>query len=470
LAASIPPAVASGAHVVAADVPDPVHIYGIDFSGGGLGLLEPLPNVGAVIDGSDEERIARLLRWLRGVADERSARYSAAKTPTLSEYRAVSGKLNEPRILVLVDGMTAFRSSYDATNEKIATFAVFQQLLMDGRGIGINFAVSADRANALPTSLAAAFQRKVVLRQSDVDGYANFNLPKDVLTPTSPAGRAIQVGQAQELQLAILGQSVNVGDQSRTIEQLAEYLAAAAGAAAASALEPYRIKSLPAVVPAATMPSSIAGQPVLGVADATLAPVGFDPHGLAMMWGGHGTGRTESLVWFARSLRAWKPDLPMVFLSPKRSSLSTLDLWTNAATTVDTSQQLLERLKEIVTQDNPSDDPQVAVFVANYPDFVSSKVESLMLEVVKGCRANSHFLMAEGESATWNNVLSSMVSEIKGGRTGLMLSPDSMDGESVLRTALPRFRKVEEPPGRGWWIQGGRAIKVQVPLVEGLSA
>jgi S-DNA-T family DNA segregation ATPase FtsK/SpoIIIE len=168
-------------------------------------------------------------------------------------------------------------------------------------------------------------------------------------------------------------------------------------------------------------------------------------------------------------LRAWKTDLPLVFLSPKRSALAGLELWARSATTIDASRELLEWLKEIVTQDNQSDDPQVAVFVADYPEYISSKAEQLLVDVVKACRTNGHFLMAEGESAAWQGGLSSLLSEIKGNRTGLMLAPDSTDGDSVLRTSLPRFRKAEEPPGRGWWVQAGKATKVQIPFVKGAA-
>lgn len=436
-----------------------VHTYGIDFGGGGLSLLEPLPGVGAIIDGGDDERVARLFRWLRETADARAATYSGAKASTITEYRRISGNHQEPRILVLIDGLGAFKTAYEGSVDKAAILQLFQQLLVDGRGVGIHFAVTADRPAAIPASLATAFQRKVVLRQTDDDGYRYLDLPRDVLSPTSPPGRAMQVGKPQELQLVILGDNVNVAAQSRMIEQLGEFLRGL------DTPQPVRIGSLSAEIPAATMPSHVNGRPVLGVADETLEPVGFVPTGAALVWGPMQSGRTNAVKWFGTSLRRWRPDLPIVHLAPKRSPLSTLELWSMSAVGLDSCEKLLERIKTIVAEENATGEPQVALVIESYPEFVSSKVESLLAEVVKGCRANDHFVLAEGESSTWNSSWP-LLMEIRNARTGLLLQPESSDGDTVVRTSLPRFKKGDPPPGRGFWVYGGRSVKVQVPRVD----
>ena len=79
----------------------PVHVYGIDFTGSGLASLEVMPNVGSIVPGGDDERVARLLRMLSTVVNERADRYGAANASSLPEYRELSGKAREPRILVL---------------------------------------------------------------------------------------------------------------------------------------------------------------------------------------------------------------------------------------------------------------------------------------------------------------------------------------------------------------------------------
>jgi S-DNA-T family DNA segregation ATPase FtsK/SpoIIIE len=436
-----------------------VHLYGIDFAGGGLSLLEPLPNVGSLIDGGDEERVARLFRWLRGLVDERAARYAAAKAPTILEYRRISGNPAEPRILVLIDGFAAFRTEYESSTERAAIFAIFQQLLVDGRGVGVHFAVTAERPAAISTSLASSFQRKVVLRQTDDDGYRYFELPRDVLSPASPPGRAIQVGRPYELQLAILGDNINVAAQSRMIEQLAEWLRTV------EQPRPLPIRSLGTEIRPADLPEVVAEQPVLGVADTSLAPIGFNPSGAFLVWGPVQSGRTNAMAWFGESLLRWKPDLPLVHLASRRSPLSDLELWSASAAGADAVRPVVERLLEVTSGQSDDGLPLVAVLVEGYPDFLSGPVESQLTELVRNCRNNGHLLIAEGEASGWNSSWP-MLSEVKNARTGLLLNPDPVDGDMVLRTGLPRFRKGDPIPGRGWWIAAGKAAKVQLPWVD----
>lgn len=436
-----------------------VHVYGLDFAGGGLGLLETLPNVGAIIDGGDDERIARLFRFLRTVADERQATYSALRAPTLTEYRTLSGRASEPRILVLIDGMGTFKTEYEGSSERQAVFGLFQQLLVDGRGVGIHFAVAAERPAAIPTSMTTSFQRKVVLRQTDDDGYRFLDLPRDVLTPASPPGRAMQADEPKELQLAILGDNTNVAAQARMVEAMGTYMRTL------DLVPVLPIRSLPTQVRADEMPPTVTGKPVLGLADETLEPIGFTPGGAIMIWGPMQSGRTNALHWMARSLRNWDAGLPIVHLSARRSPLAGLDLWSMSATGWDACGKLLDRLKQVTSEEAPEGHPLVALLIEGYPEFLSSSVENTLAEVVRNCRTNGHLVIAEGESSTWNSSWP-LLTEVRNARTGLMLQPDYLDGESVLRTPLPRFKKGEPIPGRGWWIHAGKSAKLQIPLVE----
>ena len=74
--------------------------------------------------------------------------------------------------------------------------------------------------------------------------------------------------------------------------------------------------------------------------------------------------------------------------------------------------------------------------------------------------------MAEGESTAWNSPWP-LVMEIRNARTGLLLQPDQPDGDTLLRTSLPRVRRADLPPGRGFWVTAGKALKVQLPLADG---
>ncbi len=194
----------------------PVHVYGLDFGSGALRMLEPLPHVGSVISGDDAERVARLFATLRSELDRRGDAYSAVGAATLTEYRALSGKSDEPRIVVLIDGFAAFRNDYEAVIGRSDTYNALQEVLSDGRAVGIHVVLSADRFQSIPSALNAMIQRRVVLRMSDTDAYNILNVPKDVLNPESVPGRAI-VGE-NEAQIAIVGGTRSMKEQSLAIE------------------------------------------------------------------------------------------------------------------------------------------------------------------------------------------------------------------------------------------------------------
>ncbi len=171
----------------------PVHVYGIDCGSSGLKMLDGLPHVGEIINGDDVERVGRLLRWLRDVADDRAARYSEVRASTIVEYRKLANDPDEKRIFILVDGMSSFREAYEYSRLS-ALWDIFLQLATDGRPLGIHLVVTGDRPNSVPASLLASIQRRLVLRLS-VRGRLHFagcteGRPEPVVTPgPRPAGR-----------------------------------------------------------------------------------------------------------------------------------------------------------------------------------------------------------------------------------------------------------------------------------------
>ena len=248
----------------------PVQVYGLDFAAGALQMLEVLPHVGAIISGDDEDRMARLLRWLSDLVDDRAVRYSDARASTIVEYRKLADRPDEPRILLLLDGMGAFREAHESS---ITTpwFSMLSQIAIDGRQVGVHLVVTGDRAVSIPASLSSSIQRRVVLRLANADDYSTLGVPADVLTVASPPGRGIIDGR--EMQLAVLGGDPNVALQSRELQTLAVAMTNAGVAAAPS------IDALPELVGLATLPVAADGHPVLGVADDSLGPIGADLEG-----------------------------------------------------------------------------------------------------------------------------------------------------------------------------------------------
>ncbi len=172
----------------------PVHVYGIDCGSSGLKMLDGLPHVGEIINGDDVERVGRLLRWLKEVADDRAARFAEVRASTIVEYRQLANRPEEKRIFILVDGMSSFRESYEYSNLS-ALWDIFLTLATDGRPLGIHLVVSGDRTNSVPASLLASIQKRLVLRLSSEDDYMTLDVPQGcpqrcIASRAWPAGRA----------------------------------------------------------------------------------------------------------------------------------------------------------------------------------------------------------------------------------------------------------------------------------------
>jgi len=193
--------------------------------------------------------------------------------------------------------------------------------------------------------------------------------------------------------------------------------------------------------------------------------MGFDPRGIVIISGLAQSGRTSAVRWIAESVRRRYPDTPLVHLTPRRSPLTTLDFWQNRGVGADASEELINVLKDLAANPAPDDNPLMAIFIEGLPEFVGTKVESALTEVVKLCRRNGHLLVADGETTSWGSSWS-LLTEARNARTGFLLQPDAGDGDSVLRTSLPRCKRTDFPVGRGYWVAAGRSTRVQLPLVD----
>ncbi|MCX7523195.1 FtsK/SpoIIIE domain-containing protein [Microbacterium sp. STN6] len=433
----------------------PVQVYGLDFGSGSLRMLEQLPHVGSVIGGDDAERVIRLFRMLQGVLNDRKPRYAEANASSISEYRRLTNRPGEPRILLLIDGFANFRNDFEIPAGRSIWYDVFKDILADGRQLGMHVALTADRAGAVPASISSSIQRKVVLRLAD-DGYGMLDVPSDVLGAKSPPGRAIVDGF--ETQIAILGGSSSVSDQSAAMGRLADAMRRA-GVPDAPA-----IGSLPKEYGLATLPERVGEEPVLGISDIDLGPYGFDPTGTMLLAGPPASGRSTALAAIAASVHRFDPAIRLYYLGNARSPQSRSPLWTEAATTVETVAALAKDLAAAIA--DPDTDGHIAVFIESIGDFLQTPADSAIVELTKAARRSDHFMLAEAETSAWGSSWP-LLGEVKNGRRGILLQPEAVEGDILLKTALPRMNRSEFPPGRGVYIAKGRFAKVQLPQPDG---
>lgn len=430
----------------------PMRVYGLDFGAHGLRMLEGLPHVGSIVAGDDDERVVRLIRMLRDTVDERSTRYAAVQAGSIGEYRTLAGRPDEPRILLLIDGIGAFREAYEFASAS-TWFTAFAQIAADGRQVGVHLVMTGDRPNALPPSIASTVQCRVVLRLASEDDYVMLGVPKDVLGPASPPGRALFGGD--ELQIAVLGADSNVAVQGRELGRLADSMRRQ-GIPAAPAVE-----RLADRIGLGQLPVGSPGSPVIGVADDTLAPAVIDAHGAFMLSGSPGSGRTTALATIARALVAASPQSSMVLYSPRATQLASTVRWSSCRSSPEDTAADAERLRTEILAGRPP----AGIFVENLPDFTGTDAEFALDQLVREAVRAGVFVLGEGESSTWSQAYT-LAQPFKAARRGLVLAPSDMDGDTLYGTSLGRVRRADFPPGRGFVIQSGRAAKVQVAVPD----
>ncbi|HYO19302.1 MAG TPA: FtsK/SpoIIIE domain-containing protein, partial [Dermatophilaceae bacterium] len=431
----------------------PCQVYGIDFGNRALSMLEALPHVGSIVPGGDHERLTRLLSFLRETIDDRAVRYSRASAATITDYRRLADAPGEPRVIVLVDGLTAFRTAYEMGG-RVGWLDLFTSLAADGRPVGVHFVISVDQRNGMPSSLAAAVQSRVVLRMAHPDDYSFLGVAGDVLDLAAPPGRGLLNGA--EIQCAVLGGSCEVLTQARAVTAFGE----AMRVAGISQAPP--IHSLSSRVPMDDLPADVNGRPVLGVGSTSLSALPFEPRGSFVVTGPSGSGRTTSLASLARSLRRWDPAMTLYLLTPRRSSeLAALAEWTEVAAGTDAIVALATRLQGALSEGVHRS--PIAVVVERMDDLAGTGAESPLSGLVKAALDDDHFVVAEGETIFFSSGFG-LPGLVKTSRSGLALQPDGVEGQTVFRSSFPAFNRAGQPEGRGFLVQRGRPEMLQVAL------
>ncbi|MGR2752992.1 FtsK/SpoIIIE domain-containing protein [Agromyces arachidis] len=428
-----------------------VEAYALDFGSGALRSLEVLPHVGSVIAGDDAERVQRLLRTLDDLLDRRGRAFSAANAASLTEYRALSG-IREPRVLLLIDGFAQFKAEWDSTTARMPFYNVVMRVLAEGRPLGVHVVATADRAGAVPTAVGANVTRRVVLRLSDEAGYQVLGVPKDVLDERSAPGRAIVDGV--EVQVAAIGGTANVAEQAQALERMAQRLRDAGMPEAAP------VRALPTSFDRADLPATVAGEPVLGLSDDTLAPIGFEPVGTFAITGPPQSGKTTAMRAVIDAVRRHDPEVRLFHLAGRRAALSDHADWMRSATTVDDVKALARELAEVVA--DPTVPGRYLIAVENVTQFTDSDAERPLKELFQAVNRSEHFLVGDADVANLSSGFG-FVGDFKAGRRGVALKPDAYDGDAVFKTPFPKVKRSDFPEGRGFLVQHGRATLVQLP-------
>lgn len=428
----------------------PVHVYGLDFGARGLTMLEALPHVGSIVSGDDGERVVRLLQKLRRNVEERAARYAGVQAATITEYRRIAGRVDEPRVLLLLDGLAAFRQAYEM-GASHGVFELLASIASEGRPVGVHVVLTADRAATMPASLGSLIPRRLVLRIADDNDASLLGVPTDLFSLQSPPGRGYL--DDREIQVGVLGGEVSLAVQARSTERLA-----AAIRRNTSWEEAPPILRLPERVQLGDLPVVVLGQPTLGLEDDSIGPVGMPTDGTFLVAGPPGSGRSTTVATILASVLRAKPDTQAVLLAPARSVVTDLPGWSAVATNHESVAELARSLTETVAAAVPG---SWLIVIESPSDFLNEPADLPLQGLVKAARTSGQFVVAEGDTQSLGGFLP-LLQALRFSRQGIVLQPDQSDGDMLLRTPFPRLRRSEFVEGRGMLVRGGRSYRVQV--------
>jgi DNA segregation ATPase FtsK/SpoIIIE, S-DNA-T family len=433
----------------------PCQVYCLDFSSRGLDMLAELPHVGAVIAADEGDRVRRLMRMLLAMADDRARRYAAVRAGTITEYRSGGGLPEEPRIIILLDGFTAFRQQYESADGG-RWFDALANLAADGRPLGIHLILTADRTASVPSRFSSRVQRRLVLRLADDNDYFMAGAEAGALTPDSPPGRGL-LGRA-EFQVAIFGGATGTTAQALAISQLA------AAMRRQQVSDAPRVEQLPEIVRLSELPATADRRPAIGIADDSLGPVGFRPEGVFLISGPPASGRTTAAATAMIALDRAAPGVVPVLFGGKLSPLASLGIWQQIATDPAEVAEVAAKIDQAVAGSGEGVQ-RYAVVIEAISEFLSTPADAPLVAMIKTLTRFGHVVIAEAETSALSGGWP-LLNAVKSGRTGLALQPEQGDGTIVYKTDFPRSRRADFPPGRGLLVEGGRVRLLQVAIPE----
>jgi S-DNA-T family DNA segregation ATPase FtsK/SpoIIIE len=424
--------------------PQEVHLYGIDFAGGGLLAINQLPHSGGVAAQHEPARVEWVLQALRDIVAERLG----------------AGGFASPRVVVLIDNFTALWVSLQNDDSAQGAIDELTEVLDLGRAVGVTFAITMERADSLRGNLMSMFGTRLALPTLDPDALSAFGLGRITASDWIP-GRVLIPGRTvHEGQLALPA----MGDRT------------ASGGVGEGG--PLQIAPLPALVRYTDLLSedaSTAPLPmVLGLRQGLQPEFRHTVGEHLTVLGARRSGRSNTLA--VAMMEARRAGVTTFIVANPRRSPAIKDAFeavqageTNVYAERDTelgrlwdqvANEIDERFRTYAAGDEAELHPLVVVIDdAETLDIPGSAVECLQRVVLRGGDVRvSLFLSAETQSLRASyptGVIRSLLTL----RSGVLLNPGAMEDFELLGV---RGRPVKAGPGRGWWCEGGAKHAVQV--------
>jgi S-DNA-T family DNA segregation ATPase FtsK/SpoIIIE len=440
--------------------PDQVRLYVLDFSGRSMTQLEELPHVAAAAAGDDLEHVTRMITVLRLELERRRRLLADARVESVSALRAKRGAPSLPRLVVLLDSYAGFHATFEV-GTYFSWILQLQQLVAEGRQVGIHVIMATSRQLGVPTALTSAIAARVVLRMATPDELIGLGVARQAAHGAElRPGRGFVHGSV-ELQVATVSEDPSGSAQAAAVTALADRLKAE-GVRLANAL-----KALPEMVKLDTqkLKKMRTGplQVPLGIADLTLETVHVDlSRQNLVVLGPPMSGRSTALGAVAWALGEQADDIVLVGLGSFTSPLADFTCWHRAGFGRTRHQAVLDEVAAMIEGDEG--DEVKLVLVLDAVEDLEAMEYSMRLEQL--VRSDAVRVVATAEAVTLERAYSGWTAELKRNRAVLMLQPESAADVEAVTRAKPSLRPGQQfPPGRGVLVDHGRPTLIQVAYV-----
>jgi S-DNA-T family DNA segregation ATPase FtsK/SpoIIIE len=174
------------------------------------------------------------------------------------------------------------------------------------------------------------------------------------------------------------------------------------------------------------------------------------------------SGKTTTVRTLVAALDRARPGSRFAYIGHRRSPLARLDLWSHRAITPEEASVLASELADALVT-GTADASSLTVVIDGLPEFLNGAADFDLQELLKVCRAEGVFVIAEGETSglqgSWPLLLAAKTS-----RHGVVLQPNQIDGETLFSQTFPRINRADFCEGRGMYVHAGKVRKVQVAL------
>jgi DNA segregation ATPase FtsK/SpoIIIE, S-DNA-T family len=436
--------------------PEEANFYILEYGAGQLLKFNKFPHTGAVIRSTDsEELLDKLLNYLD---DEMDRRTDLRGQGQKSNY-------NKPALFLIINNFAEMRTNYPDHADRISRYA------SDGKAVGLHLIITTNRRIELGRLSIA---RRIVLQLSNRDDYMDA-VGKSVIRPSVQAeGRGLWVVDRKVAECQIAQPEVAIGD-SEILQDVTSVCQRMRKTWSGS--EAHQVRVLPDLIPLSellkrqgTQKQDMLPIPV-GVSFESVqlvSPGLFKEMPRWLVLGPPRSGKSNFLASVAKTVLAHsKKDWVIYYFAFRRSPLEWADKKiVKIAKTQDEIQQAFEQISELIQKLKGK---KLLLLFDDLGGAFEPGSETLVAGLNKlsqdiGSQENI-YLMAAGMSdeLSMHRMTSLLVRSLRQSRTGISFSKDPNDLDWFGSTVPLQYRRMVLPPGRGFWVSGGKATLVQSP-------